>query len=690
MAEASQKRIIRTLTGLFALLALAIISNGAYLALQLGRELDNRISVDLRSKLNLAMTLHGNQIEGLRIISNIAREQSQKFSDFLDYENVAALTAMLKTMATIYDIDILLLYDERGKLVTSFPRGPDISDPGLYRSILDITPEWNGVISMDPAILLEQYPETTLEHTPRYMPVFHSSVVLVHDMGSISGHIVLVRLIFGNEQLIRDISGLSNAEIVYLDAEGRPVLSSFGESDMPDLTRGTAQVRERLYHMDQEALLDDKDVVVGGLLAALEEGSFRQHRRKILTWSLGSLVLAALFFAGIIYLLSSRVIVKIDLLSQALRRVALDATDFGTRIPAPKVSGGGAGDEVTTMIIDFNQMMSRLEDTYQKMILAREEIESINRELESRVRERTRELQDQVQAKEQALADLAAAQGTLLEMSRAAGMAEVATGVLHNVGNVLNSVNVSCSLLQDQLRQSRVGNVARVADMLAQPEGGLARFLTEDPRGRKIPAYLTTLAGALQEEQALMTREAEALQGRIGHIKEIVSMQQSYGRVSGVKETLRPEQLLEDALKLNAEVLARQEITVLREYGPVPKIAVDKHKVLQILLNLIANARNACLDGNKPEKTITLGLDRPAPDRVRLRVTDNGTGIAPENLTRIFQHGFTTRAKGHGFGLHSGALAARELGGSLSVHSDGPDLGATFSLELPCPPGDTT
>ncbi len=304
--------------------------------------------------------------------------------------------------------------------------------------------------------------------------------------------------------------------------------------------------------------------------------------------------------------------------------------------------------------------------------------------LEQRVRERTRELQDQVQAKERALADLAAAQSSLLEMSRAAGMAEVATGVLHNVGNVLNSVNVSCSLLQDQLRQSRVGNVARVAEMLAQPEGGLGRFLTDNPRGQKIPAYLTSLAGALQEEQALMSHEADALQSRIEHIKEIVSMQQTYGRVSGVQERLPPEQLMEDALKLNAEALVRHGVAVLREYEALPQINVDKHKVLQILLNLINNATYAYTIGDAPKKNITLRLSRSGPDRVLFQVIDNGMGIAPENLTRIFQHGFTTRRDGHGFGLHSGALAARELGGSLTVHSDGLGHGATFSLELQC------
>lgn len=309
--------------------------------------------------------------------------------------------------------------------------------------------------------------------------------------------------------------------------------------------------------------------------------------------------------------------------------------------------------------------------------------------LEQRVLERTRELETQVAAKEEALTELATVQSSLLEVSRAAGMAEVATGVLHNVGNVLNSVNVSCTLIMDQLRESRVGNVARVAGMIAESGDGVGQFLTEDPRGRQIPAYLTSLSSALQEEQQLMSKETEALNERIEHIKEIVTMQQTYGRVSGVLETISPEQLMEDALNLTAGTLTRHEITVQRQYEQVPPITVDKHKVLQIFLNLINNAKQACMDGDGMEKTIQLRIFTSGHDRLCMQVADNGMGILCENLTRIFHHGFTTRKSGHGFGLHSGALAAKELGGSLTAGSDGPGLGATFTLELPCRKGDS-
>jgi len=114
----------------------------------------------------------------------------------------------------------------------------------------------------------------------------------------------------------------------------------------------------------------------------------------------------------------------------------------------------------------------------------------------------------------------------------------------------------------------------------------------------------------------------------------------------------------------------------------VPPISVEKHKVLQILINVLRNAKYACDDSERNEKKITVRISG-RDGRVSISVADNGIGIPPENLTRIFNHGFTTRKEGHGFGVHSGANAAREMGGSLSAVSEGTGHGATFTLELP-------
>lgn len=303
--------------------------------------------------------------------------------------------------------------------------------------------------------------------------------------------------------------------------------------------------------------------------------------------------------------------------------------------------------------------------------------------LELRVKERTHELQEQMEAKEKAHAELAEAQQRLVEASRQAGMAEVATGVLHNVGNVLNSVNVSANLVLDRLRESKIANLPKLAGLLEENTMDLGRFFTSDPRGRQVPGYLNSLAKHLGEEQTFVLGELEALRKHIDHIKDIVAMQQEYAKVSGVTETVAVAQLVEDALQLNAGALARHGVKVVREFEPVPAIAVEKHKVLQVLVNLIRNAKYALEETRTGDKRLCIRIRGRAGGRVQIEVIDNGVGIPPENLTRIFSHGFTTRKGGHGFGLHSGALAAKELGGSLVAHSDGIGTGATFTLELP-------
>ncbi len=271
----------------------------------------------------------------------------------------------------------------------------------------------------------------------------------------------------------------------------------------------------------------------------------------------------------------------------------------------------------------------------------------------------------------------------LISISHQAGRAEVATNVLHNVGNVLNSVNVSCTLVLDRVRESRVANLSKVAAMLRAQNGNLAEFLTHDPKGSQIPAYLCSLAPVMLEEQSFALKELESLREKIDHIKEIVATQQSYGRVSGVQETLPMAQLVEDAIRLNSGALTRHGVGVKREFDKAPVVTIDKHKVLQILLNLVSNAKYACEEGDRETKLVTFRVFSPRPGYAHVQVIDNGVGIPPENLTKIFAHGFTTRKSGHGFGLHSSALAAKELGGNLTVHSDGPGNGATFTLEIP-------
>jgi two-component system, NtrC family, sensor kinase len=195
--------------------------------------------------------------------------------------------------------------------------------------------------------------------------------------------------------------------------------------------------------------------------------------------------------------------------------------------------------------------------------------------------------------------------------------------------------------------------------------------------------YLAKLAECLGEEHQTMLREVESLTRHIDHIKEIVAAQQCYGAVSGLIETLSLPDLVEDAIRIVEPGISRHGIHLERDYEAVPPVAVDKHQILQILLNLLRNAEDAIDEAATPAKLIHVRIGLSEDDRVRIEVRDNGVGLAPENLTRIFAHGFTTKPHGHGFGLHSGALAAKQLGGTLWAQSDGPGRGAIFTLELP-------
>ena len=273
----------------------------------------------------------------------------------------------------------------------------------------------------------------------------------------------------------------------------------------------------------------------------------------------------------------------------------------------------------------------------------------------------------------------------LLEASRQAGMAEVATNVLHNVGNVLNSVNIASALISESVQNSKIGNLTRAVALMEEHKADLGSFLSSDPRGRQLPGYLSKLAANLEHEQNSIREEVETLVGSVGHIKEIVSMQQNYARVSGVAEKVSAPELIEGALRINGGSLERHGIKVVREDAETPPLLVEKHKVLQILVNLLRNAKHACENLEGKERKVMIRTSAEGRG-IRISLSDNGVGIPSENLTRIFSHGFTTKPEGHGFGLHSGALAAHEMGATLSVSSEGEGHGATFTLDLPLQP----
>ena len=307
------------------------------------------------------------------------------------------------------------------------------------------------------------------------------------------------------------------------------------------------------------------------------------------------------------------------------------------------------------------------------------ELGQLNRQLN----ERTAELQLALVEREQAEVELRKAQQKLVETAHRAGMADVATDVLHNVGNVLNSINVTTTRLVEMLVSSKVASLSRVVGVLGAHADDLGAFLSEDDRGRQIPAFLVKLSQRLGEEQALFAEMLDGLAKNVQHIKDTITMQQSYAKVSGLEEQTSMAELIEDAIQINSAGLERHEVRLVREYQGLPVVQVNKQKVLQILVNLISNAQYALSNSEQQDKVLTIRLGRRGQERLCIEVIDNGIGIAAENINRIFRHGFTTKKNGHGFGLHSGALAAKEMGGKLEVHSNGVGQGAAFALVLP-------
>jgi len=271
-------------------------------------------------------------------------------------------------------------------------------------------------------------------------------------------------------------------------------------------------------------------------------------------------------------------------------------------------------------------------------------------------------------------------QSQLRDASRDAGMAEVATGVLHSVGNVLNSLGVSAALIQSQLRDSRVGNVLRIAKLMGEQGDGLAHFLASDERGQQIPAYVTQLGENLSAENLRLQNEAAAIAAHVGHIRNIVAAQQTYARRGGVTEAIDVAELLDNAVAIH--FADTTDVSVRREYEALEPLIIDRHKLIQILGNLLSNARHALKDRTDVRRELTLRVRRADPASIVIDVQDSGVGIPANVLGRLFEFGYTTKKDGHGFGLHTSAILAKELNGELAAFSDGPGHGARFSLRL--------
>jgi len=361
----------------------------------------------------------------------------------------------------------------------------------------------------------------------------------------------------------------------------------------------------------------------------------------------------------------------------------------------PKVEGGGAGQvylapetarlfdafregnmsvrgEAAAFSGSFQQLVSGINNVIDAVAARGEEVRLTNELLLAQVEERQR-----------AQRERDAMHAHLLDTARKAGMAEIATSVLHNLGNALNSVNIAAESSRELVKKWRVKDLAKIADLLDQHPRELGPFFQEGGRGKLVPSFLRKLSQVLEEDRALVLAEFTELMRMLDHAKEVVAWQQHYAGVAGVKEEISPVVLVEDALRITKVERDRERITVEKEFADVPILNVERHKVVQILVNLISNASNAIERAGRAQGTLSLRIRGESNKAVTFEIADDGIGIPAENMERLFQYGFTTREGGHGFGLHSCAITALELGGEIKAASEGAGKGARFMLTLP-------
>lgn len=291
----------------------------------------------------------------------------------------------------------------------------------------------------------------------------------------------------------------------------------------------------------------------------------------------------------------------------------------------------------------------------------------------------------QAQERKQLLAEQKRLCRQLGEAAYKIEMADVASTVLHNVGNVLTSVSVAANMVEAVVDQSSVTLVNRISELLKIHEENLGQYLTEDPKGKRIPPSLEKLGIHLIEEQQTILKEMKGLVRNICHMKEIIASHQTMAKSVGQVEFVTLGDVLSHAMELSFQPGDAKWITIHRDYQDVPAVLVDHHQLLQILVNLLRNAKQAMRQKVQDRHDLKLCVNYQNGDEafVVMTIQDSGVGIAPEHLSKMFTRGFTTKQDGNGIGLHSSSMAIQSMGGAMHVLSEGIGKGAMFTLTFP-------
>ncbi len=489
----------------------------------------------------------------------------------------------------------------------------------------------------------------------------------------------------GAERILSALEAQQEVRVACLFSSSNTLLAKYPADTPDECETPRPSMPETSYGRDELRVFQSVELdgeIVGSLVVHRRLDDLRQH------------LVDRFYISGVIFVFA---LLASLLMATPLQRFLVDPilhlVDVARKVTSDDVyslrASQKSNDELGDLTVALNEMLERIETRDRQLEEHRNNLETeIHlrtielRDSNSSLLGINQQLEDEMEERENAQKEREELHRQLVEASREAGMAEVATGVLHNVGNVLNSVNVGIELLREKVHNSKVSGLTRVMALANEHSDDPARFVAEHPKGQKIFPYLTRLGQSLENENKRMVEELDNVQKSVNHINDIVATQQDFARSSAVTETASPSGIIEEAIRINREGLGQSKVEIVREFEPMPDMILDRHRVLQILVNMFRNAQQAFDEVEQDDKVLTIRL-QTTEDKIRIELEDNGPGIEAENLTRIFSHGFTTKKTGHGFGLHSCATSAMEMRGSLTVRSDGRGCGATFMLELP-------
>lgn len=354
---------------------------------------------------------------------------------------------------------------------------------------------------------------------------------------------------------------------------------------------------------------------------------------------------------------------------------------------------GEMAENFNHMQIEINKISISFNEVRERLLRSIEALTELNFTLEKRVEDRTKKLaftnatlQNEIAERAQAESKNAKLNNELIVAARRAGMADIASSTLHNIGNVLTSVNTSVSLIRENVLQSQLEHFSKAINIIKEHDQDIPSFLTNDPKGKLIPKFLYSLSKELERERDALKTEINDLEKNITHIKTIIIMQQSLSGALGFLEKIDIHGVINEALTLNKHAYENSKIEIIHELASINEVTMDRIRLLQVLVNIVKNSIDSVLEGENEDKKIMIST-KPIDDKYfKIEVKDNGIGISSENLTKIFYSAFTTKRQGHGYGLHISSIIATEMGGSLIAKSEGKGKGATLILTLPYSP----